>query len=89
LPVASNEWRILRFERTALSFLLQWDLQQSKIRFELLDPEDVGNKVIRNDGKCKQSSRCHTLEDLKLIALIVDFERQTNIPRGSNKRFFL
>ena len=84
LRVASNDWRILRFERTALRCLLQWDVQQSKIPFESLDPEDGGNKVLRNDGKGKQSSRCHTLEDF--IALILHFEKRTNIVRGSNKR---
>jgi len=65
LRVARNERRILRFEQTVLSCLLQWGVQQSKILFELLDPEDRGNKVLRNDGKSKQSSRCHALEDLK------------------------
>jgi len=86
LRVANNDWRILRFERTALHCLLQWDVQHSKILFELLDPEDRGNKVFRNDSKCKQTSRCPTLEDLSLIALILHFERQTNILKGCNKR---
>lgn len=87
LQVATNDWRILRFERTALHCLLQWDVQHSKILFELLDPEDRRNEVLRNDGKCKQSSRCHIVEDLNLIALIILFERQTNILRVCNKRF--
>jgi hypothetical protein len=63
-------------------------VQQSKILFELLYPEDGGNTVLRNDGKSKQSSRCHTLEDLNIIALILQFERRTNILRGYNKRLF-
>jgi hypothetical protein len=86
LRVASNDWRILRFERTALRCLLQWHVRQSKILFELLDPEVGGNKVLRNDGKCKQSSRCHKLEDLNLIVLILLFEKGTIIARGRNKR---
>jgi hypothetical protein len=87
LRVARNDWRILRFEQTALSCLLQWGVQQSKILFELLDPEDRGNKVLRNDGKSKQSSRCHALEDLNTIALILQFERRKNILRGCKKGF--
>lgn len=84
--VASNDWRILRSERTALRCLLQWDVQHSKILFELLDPEDRGKEVLRNDGKCKQNSRCHIVQDLNLTALILHFERQAYILRGCNKR---
>ena len=60
-------------------------MQKSNILFELLDPEDKGKNVLRNDDNFKQYSRYHTLEDFKLIALILHFERQTNILRGCNK----
>ena len=66
--------------------VLQWEVQQSEMLFELLDPEDGGNKVLRNNGNCKQSSRSHILEYLNPMTLILQFERQTNILRGCNKR---
>lgn len=72
--------------RTALICLFQWGVQQSNILFELLDLEDGGNKVLRNDGRNKQSSRCHILEDLNIIPLILHFERRINILRGYKKR---